>query len=61
MPHTNGRPRFKNRREAEQALREIISDGGVESDFRIEELSDGGFVIVVLENNGQRVAGMLGA
>jgi len=61
MPHTNGRPRFKSRREAEQALREIIYDGGVEPDFRIEELPDGGYVIVVLDNDGQKVAGMLGA
>ena len=61
MPHTNGRPRFKNRREAERALFEIISDGGAESDFRIEELPEGGFVIVVLDNDGRRVAGMLGA
>lgn len=61
MLHTKGRPRFKTRREAEQALREIIGDGGAESDFRIEELPDGGCVIVVLDRDGQSVAGMLGA
>ena len=61
MPHSNGRPRFKTRREAEQVLREIIGDGGAESDFRIEELPDGGCVIVVLDKDGRTVAGMLGA
>lgn len=60
MPYSNGRPRFKSRREAELALREIIADGGVASDFRIEELPDGGFIIVVLESDGQSVAGTLG-
>ena len=61
MPHTKGRPRFKTRREAEQALREIIGDGGTESEFRIEELPDGGCVIVVLDKDGHSVAGTLGA
>ncbi|HPN04419.1 MAG TPA: hypothetical protein PK050_01330 [Hyphomonadaceae bacterium] len=61
MPHTKGRPRFKTRREAEQALREIIGDGGAVSEFRIEELPDGGCVIVVLEKDGHSVAGTLGA
>lgn len=60
MPHTKGRQRFKTRREAEQALREIIADGGAASDFRIEALPDGGCVIVVLERDGQTVAGTLG-
>lgn len=60
MSRTNGRQRFKNRREAEQALREVIGDGGLKEDFRIEELPDGGWVIVVLEQDGQTVAGTLG-
>ena len=60
MPHRKGRQRFKTRREAEQALREIIADGGAASDFRIEELPEGGCVIVVLERDGRTVAGMLG-
>jgi len=60
MPSSSGRPRFKTRREAEQALREIISDGGTAGDFRIEERPEGGFVIVVLERDGQTVAGTLG-
>ena len=61
MPNSQGRRRFKSRREAEQALREIIADGGVASEFRIEELPDGGCVIVVLEKDGESIAGTLGA
>jgi hypothetical protein len=61
MPNSKGRQRFKSRREAEQALREIIADGGVASEFRIEELPDGGCVIVVLDKDGESVAGTLGA
>lgn len=61
MPTSGGRQRFKSRRDAEQVLREIVEDGGVASEYRIEELPDGGCVIVVLDNDGQSVAGMLGA
>ena len=61
MPNSKGRQRFKSRREAEQALREIIGDGGVASEFRIQELNDGGWVIVVLDRDGESVAGTLGA
>jgi predicted enzyme related to lactoylglutathione lyase len=61
MPTSRGRQRFKSRRDAEQVLREIVEDGGVASEYRIEELPDGGCVIVVLDNDGQSVAGMLGA
>jgi len=61
MPTSKRRQRFKTRREAEQALREIIADGGVEKEFRIEELPDGGCVIVVLEKDGHSVAGTLSA
>ncbi len=61
MPLHKGRQRFKSRREAEIVLREILEDGGVASEYRIEELPDGGCVIVVLERDGHSVAGMLGA
>ena len=61
MFNSTGRKRFKTRREADQALREIIADGGVASEFWIEELSDGGCVIVVLDRDGESVAGTLGA
>ena len=61
MPTSKGRQRFRTRREAEQALREIIADGGVETEFRIQELPDGGYVIVVLEKDGHSVAGTLSA
>lgn len=60
MRHPNGRLRFKNRREAEHALREIIADGGVATDFRVDDLAEGGCVIVVLDQDGQRIAGTLG-
>ena len=52
--------RFKNRREAERALAEIVEDGGKPSDFRIDEHPDGSCVITILEHNGE-VAGVLGA
>jgi len=55
-----GITRFKNRREAERALAEIVEDGGRLSDFRIDENPDGSCVITVLEYNGE-VAGTLGA
>jgi len=54
-----GTKRFKNRRDAERALAEIVEDGGQLSDFRIDEFPDGSCVITVLERDG-RVAGMLG-
>lgn len=57
---TKGITRFKNRREAERALAEIVEDGGRLSDFRIDENPDGSCVITVLEYNGE-VAGTLGA
>ena len=55
-----GLQRFKSRREAEQALAEIIEDGGKPSEFRIDALPDGGYLITVLEQDG-RVAGTLSA
>lgn len=56
-----GLGRFKNRREAERVLREIIEDGGNAADFRIEDASDGGCLIVVLADNSQEVVGRIGA
>jgi hypothetical protein len=61
MPRYKGLQRFKTWREAELVLREIVEDGGVASEYRIEALPDGGFVIVVLDGSGDGVAGMLGA
>jgi hypothetical protein len=58
MPRSKRLQRFKSRREAERTLAEIIADGGRPCEFRIEELPEGGCVIVVLEDDGQ-VAGML--
>lgn len=40
---------------------EIIEDGGRPSEFRIDQYPDGGFVITVLEADGSRIAGTLGA
>ena len=53
--------RFRTRREAEQALTEIIEDGGNPRDFRIDAHALGGFVITVLEDDGSGVAGVIGA
>ena len=61
MPNSKRQQRFKSRREAELVLREIVEDGGVASEYRIEAMPDGGFVIVVLDDNGHGVTGMLGA
>jgi hypothetical protein len=52
--------RFRNRREAERALAEIVEDGGRKTEFRIDEDVDGTCVITVLERDGA-VAGTLGA
>ena len=51
--------RFRNRRDAERALAEIIEDGGRQSDYRIDEGADGTCVIIILESDGL-VAGALG-
>lgn len=56
-----GLGRFKNRREAERVLREIIEDGGAAADFRIEEAADGSCMIVILADNSQEVVGRIGA
>ncbi len=61
MPRSKRLPRFKTQRQAEQALREIIEDGGDPADFRIDTHPEGGCVITVLENNGQAIVGFLGA
>jgi hypothetical protein len=60
MARSKGFRRFKSRRDAEQALAEIIEDGGRSAEFRIDEDPDGGCVITVLENDGS-VAGTLNA
>lgn len=57
----SGIVRFRNRREAERALSEIIEDGGRRAEFRIEENADGTCVITVLERDGGPVAGTIGA
>ena len=54
-----GPARYKTRREAEQALAEIIEDGGQLAEFRIDEHPDGSCVITILERDGQ-IAGTLG-
>ncbi len=53
--------RFRSRREAEQALAEIIEDGGRPSDYRIDEHPVGGFVITVLDDDGDSIAGVISA
>jgi hypothetical protein len=53
--------RFRNRREAEKALAEIVEDGGRLAEFRIEEGADGTCVIAVLEHDGGPIAGTIGA
>jgi hypothetical protein len=53
--------RFRNRREAERALAEIVEDGGLKAEFRIDENADGTCVITVLEHDGGPVAGTIGA
>ena len=56
---TKAPARYRTRREAEQALAEILEDGGQRNDFRIDEGPDGSCVITILETDGQ-VAGTLG-
>lgn len=53
--------RFRSRKEAEQALSEIIEDGGRPSDYRVDEHPVGGFVITVLDDDGDSIAGVIGA
>jgi hypothetical protein len=53
--------RFRSRREAERVLKDILTDGGRSSEFRIDESADGSCVIVILDRDGGQVAGMLGA
>lgn len=53
--------RFRNRREAEKALAEIVEDGGLRNEYRIDEDADGTCVITVLERDGGPVAGTIGA
>ncbi|MBI1359188.1 MAG: hypothetical protein GC155_02770 [Alphaproteobacteria bacterium] len=53
--------RFRNRRDAERALDDIIADGGQPTEFRIDEAADGTCLIVILERDGGEIAGTLGA
>ena len=53
--------RFRNRRDAEKALAEILEDGGQKSEFRIDEDADGSCIITVLEHDGGPIAGTIGA
>ena len=53
--------RFRNRRDAEIALLEIVEDGGNSGEYRIEEAADGSCVIVVLETDSGPVVGAIGA
>lgn len=53
--------RFKTRREAESVLKDILVDGGQRSEFRIDEAPDGSCVIAILDRDGGKVTGMLGA
>lgn len=58
---TSPAERFRNRKEAERVLADILNSGGVAGHYRIDEEPDGRCVIVIFENDGQRVAGVLGA
>ena len=53
--------RFRTRKDAERILSEILMDGGIASEYRIEEDKDGGCLIVVLDSRTREVAGVLGA
>lgn len=53
--------RFRNRREAEKALSEIIDDGGQRAEYRIDEQPDGACVITILETASGPVVGVIGA
>ena len=55
-----GPTRFRSRKEAERVLAEIIADGGSPRDYRIDEDADG-CLITVLESDGARIAGAIGA
>lgn len=53
--------RFRNRREAEKALSEIVEDGGRPAEYRIDECPDGTCVITVLEFADGPITGTIGA
>lgn len=59
MPLSGAR-QFRTRKDAEQALAEIIEDGGAPDDYRITEHPTGGFVIIVLDEDGVSIAGSIG-
>jgi hypothetical protein len=53
--------RFRNRREAEKALSEIVEDGGRRGEYRIDEQADGACLITILESDTGPVIGAIGA
>ncbi len=53
--------RFRNRREAEKALAEIVEDGGRRAEYRIDERPDGTCLITILETASGPIIGAIGA
>jgi hypothetical protein len=52
---------FRNRKDAEQAVAEIVEDGGRPGEYRIVDQADGGYLIHVMGEDGETVAGLIGA
>lgn len=53
--------RFRSRKDAERILSEILGDGGVANEYRIEQDQDGACVILVLDSETGEIAGVVGA
>jgi len=53
--------RFRNRRDAERVIAEIVGDGGATNEYRIDQSEDGSCVILILDSATREVAGVLGA
>jgi len=60
-PDTSSLIRFRNRREAEKAVAEIVEDGGRRAEYRIDERPDGTCVITILESADGPIVGAIGA
>jgi hypothetical protein len=61
MPfRTKGEPRLKNRRDAERAIDDIVRDGGVREEYRIDQAEDGLCVIAVIDPRDGSIAGTVG-
>lgn len=58
---TSGLIRFRNRRDAEKAVSEIVEDGGRRAEYRIDERPDGTCVITILESADGPIVGAIGA